>query len=442
MTADRAADDTVGTSQNVDVEVRIDLQGGEDNEVERVDRRAVVIVACVEAAIDLRVETVVFQGLRRLQVEGLDVEDLIDQPLFVHLDDLSCDAAEREVRVDVLLFHPFTEESHGRERRAAGTHLHRESVIEVAGVHDDIRRRLGDQEFLRVLGVPGRTAHDAARIADVLDRDDVIDLYRRDTERGVRIRNQIICDDDDLVRILRVDLGITEGTAHRAALLLTDVAVGIAEGIAGRCTEERHVDVEFASGDRRCTAAVRTENDREVHQAAGDLLCELPAHAAGLDVCDNTVLDMFDHRGMAARQRAGCDGQVFDAHSCDLIQHHVDDVIAVSEMVVERNGHAVLQAGLDDRFVDRFQDLARISHMTFLNRNAGLKRTVLRYLIDMSDFRNVHLIPPAPLPLHRWDLHPRAPADTGRAGRPDGRSSCRSGRRHRCRARSLHGSLP
>ena len=53
-------------------------------------------------------------------------------------------------------------------------------------------------------------------------------------------------------------------------------------------------------------------------------------------------------------------------HFCKLIEHHIDDMIAVAEMVVEADGHAVLQAGAAD-------GLLQGGHQLVLTGGAGLE---------------------------------------------------------------------
>ena len=66
---------------------------------------------------------------------------------------------------------------------------------------------------------------------------------------------------------------------------------------------------------------------------------------------------MLQHRQVHVEQRAGVDRQIADAHGADLLHDHVDDIVAVSQMVVKRDAHPVLQAGKADRLTQRGNDL-------------------------------------------------------------------------------------
>lgn len=112
MAADGAADDAVGAGEDVDVEVGVDLQGGEDHEVQLVHGGG-HHVAGVVAGADLVVEVVVFQALGGVQVEALHVQDAVDEALLVHGGDLAGDAAQGEAAVDVLVDHLLAQEPGG-----------------------------------------------------------------------------------------------------------------------------------------------------------------------------------------------------------------------------------------------------------------------------------------------------------------------------------------
>ena len=49
-----------------------------------------------------------------------------------------------------------------------------------------------------------------------------------------------------------------------------------------------------------------------------------------------------------------------EAHFCKLIEHHIDDMVAVAEMVVEADGHAVAQARQANGILQRGDDLVLV----------------------------------------------------------------------------------
>ena len=275
----------------------------------------------------------------------------------MHLDDLAGDAAKCETALDVLLDHLFPEIPRNGKGGAAGAHLHGEIVFEIAGSDYRVRRILGDEQLLRVLGEAGRAAHDAVGIAYVIDLYDVIHLAFGDAEGGVGEGNEVIGDYDALIGIERIELGIAQGAAAGAFLAVPVVAVGVAVGIAGGSAEERDVYMQLAGFDGRRPAAVGAEYDGEIHETVGDGVTQLAAEAAGLDMIHNAVLDVLDEGPMAVGKAACGKGEVLYAHLRDDVHHHVDDEIAVPEMMVEGDGHAVLEADALYRLLNGGEDL-------------------------------------------------------------------------------------
>ena len=371
-------------------------------------------MAGVVAGADLVVEVVVFQALGGVQVEALHVQDAVDEALLVHGGDLAGDAAQGEAAVDVLVDHLLAQEPGGGQGRAAGAHLHGEAVVQITGGLDDVGGGFGDQQLLGVLGIAGGPGHDALGVADVVGHDHIVHLELRDGPGGVGIGHQVVGDDDDVVGIGGVGAGIAQGAAGDAVLVVPAVAVGVAVGVAGGSAQEGHVNVQVAGADGAGPAAVGPEHHRAVDEAPGHLLGQLAPHAGGLDMGDDAVLDVADQGGVDRGQGAGRQGQVFIAHFRQLIHHGVDDVVAVAEVVVEADGHAVLQAGAAD-------GLLQGGHQLVLTGGAGLEgggvllpravvRPVVADLVDMRDlFKLDHVKFP---PLRRSCCRPR----TGPAG--------------------------
>ena len=99
------------------------------------------------------------------------------------------------------------------------------------------------------------------------------------------------------------------------------------------------------------------EYHRFIHEATGYLFREFSAHAGGRDLRDHAVLDMTDKRSMYVRETGCSQCQAFDAHFRDLVDYHVDDLVAAAEMMMERNRHSVLETALADRIL-KGDDLA------------------------------------------------------------------------------------
>ena len=88
-------------------------------------------------------------------------------------------------------------------------------------------------------------------------------------------------------------------------------------------------------------------------------MTQLAARAAALDRRDHALLEERDQFVVGVQERTGREGQIFDAHLGDGLDHHVHHPVAVSERVVEGDGHAVLEARGLDGLLDAFEHLAR-----------------------------------------------------------------------------------
>ena len=66
----------------------------------------------------------------------------------------------------------------------------------------------------------------------------------------------------------------------------------------------------------------------------------------------HTVLNMLQQRSVGVKHGAGIDIQISNAQLGNGVHHHVQHKVAVAQMVVEGNGHAVFQAGKLYRFPD------------------------------------------------------------------------------------------
>ena len=94
-----------------------------------------------------------------------------------------------------------------------------------------------------------------------------------------------------------------------------------------------------------------------------------PAHARrhiiALQVSDHAVFDVVHQRRMAVKQRAGVHIQIPDAGFGQRVQNHIQDEIAVAQMMMEGNPHARFDAGQGDDLLQRMYDLIHINARSF-----------------------------------------------------------------------------
>ena len=68
---------------------------------------------------------------------------------------------------------------------------------------------------------------------------------------------------------------------------------------------------------------------------------------------------------MAVKQRAGVHIQIPDAGFGQRVQNHIQDEIAVAQMMMEGDAHAGPDAGQSDDLLQRMYDLIHISARSF-----------------------------------------------------------------------------
>ena len=121
------------------------------------------------------------------------------------------------------------------------------------------------------------------------------------------------------------------------------MAGGVAQLVGRACTKERNVDIELSGGNCAAASAVGTEDDRLLHEAAGDGIGQNPTQTGGGNLGNNPGADMLNERRVNVGQGRCRQVQVLEPHLRQLIDNHIHNLVATAEMVVERYGHAVAQ---------------------------------------------------------------------------------------------------
>ena len=137
------------------------------------------------------------------------------------------------------------------------------------------------------------------------------------------------------------------------------------------------------------TAAVAADDGGGLQLAGGDDLAHLAADAAGLDAHDLALLDVLGDGVVRVAQGGGRDGDVVQAQFLDGgLHHHVDDVVAVAQVMVEGEGHAALGADLLEGVRDGVHDLALLGLLIA----AGAGRGLLQVLAVHVVFALIHFL--------------------------------------------------
>ena len=353
VAAAAAHDGAVGVRVDVDIERSVDLCRAEHGNIQRVDRRAPAAGAGVLLRRYFAVAGIFADGAYCLQIEALHIQQRPEQSLVQHIDQQASDTALRVAAVNPLLLHDFFQIHCRRQRRAACARLEGKAILEKTGAGNDPRGGLRDGDRDGIARHAGRAGDDSGGVTDGVHGDDIIHVNFRDRPAAERIRHKFIGDNNDLFRVLRV----REGVAQRTAGRFSDLARAVAHRVAAWRGDECNVDWGFAACNIARAAAVRPELHGLVHDAPRNGAAKSGGHIVGQQSADRSVFDMLQHRQVHVEQRAGVDRQIADAHGADLLHDHVDDIVAVSQMVVKRDAHPVLQAGKADRLTQRGNDL-------------------------------------------------------------------------------------
>ena len=190
-----------------------------------------------------------------------------------------------------------------------------------------------------------RADADFRRVAHALHLHDVVHLILHQAGGHIGEWHQRFGQQHHLTGKVRIHHGVAQRTAARFSVR----AVGVAKLIAARHAEKRHVDVQLAVLKQLHAPAVGVNLHRLVHQPMGDGIRQPAAHAGGVNPGDDATLDMLDQRVIAGHQRAGSQGQIFEAHPRQQRHDGVDHPVAFAKGMVEGDGHPVLQAAALNR---------------------------------------------------------------------------------------------
>ena len=84
------------------------------------------------------------------------------------------------------------------------------------------------------------------------------------------------------------------------------------------------------------------ELNGSLQNALGNGPANAGGHVVALDGGDDLVFDMLDDGHMGVKDGAGVHVQLVDAQSGDLLHDHIQHEVAVTQVMVEGNGHTVL----------------------------------------------------------------------------------------------------
>ena len=141
MASNGPPDHAVRAGEDVDIEIRVDFQGGKNHKIQLIHRRCSQVAGIVGGA-DLMMEVVLLQRFGRIQVKALHIQNPVNESLLIHGCNLPCNATQGEAAAHMPVQHLLPQEPGCGQRCAAGAHLHGEAVIEIPRSFNHICRRL------------------------------------------------------------------------------------------------------------------------------------------------------------------------------------------------------------------------------------------------------------------------------------------------------------
>ena len=282
-------------------------------------------------------------GFYRLQIEALNVHQRFEAALVEHIDHVSGYSSKAEAAVNTLRKHHVLQILGCCKRCAACARLEREAVLEQAGSLYHIDRSHCHGQADRITGYLCRTGDYPLGVS-----------YGIDDHNGVNIRFGYRPIDERIVyKLIGYHNGVfciacvRHGIAKRAAGGFSLLARAVSHHIACRCGYERYIDRGLAVRDIAWSSSVGAELYRILHAAGRNEPSELPGHIVRHQRGDDSVFNMPDKRPVRIEQRACVDRQIPYPKLRNRLHHHVQHIVAVPQMVVERNGHAVPKSGGD-----------------------------------------------------------------------------------------------
>ena len=297
------------------------------------------------------------QRFHSLQIEALHVHQALETARMEHIYQIAGNATQAKAALDALFQHHILQELGSGQRCTACAGLEGEAVLQKAGVFNNLDRMLCHHQTHRVTGDLGRTGDDALGVTDGIHIHHIIHIGFGNGEIHQRIGYQIVGDDNHLLGMHSICIGIAQAAASGLAVLAGAVTHGVRGGSGNEC----HINGGIPGADVAGTAAVGTELHRLFQNALGDGTTQGCRNIVGANTGDYTVCNMTLQRQVGVKQRAGIDGNLLNAQVCHLFHDHVQHKVTVAQMVVEGYGHAVLEACQLDGFPDRIYKLRHIT---------------------------------------------------------------------------------
>ena len=379
VSAGSPPEDAVGAGEDVDIESGVDLQGRQDHKVQLVHKSPLVGRVGVLAGAHLIVTGRAVDGVHRVQIKILNVDNLAHLSLFQQLHHGAADAADGPAHPDALPVHILLQKQVSRQRGPAHAGLEGEAVLEIGCGGNDLRHVFRHHQVPGILGDPGGGGGNLLRVADGIHHNHRVHVNGLHAGGHIGEVHQAVGDHDHVTGIP----GVCHGVAHAAAVAFAPYAPAVAHAVAGGGGKKGDINMDLSGLDGPGTAPVAADDGGCSQLPGGDHLAYPAADAAGLNARHLALLDVGGNGVVGAAQAGGGNGNIREPQLLHGGPHnHIYHIIPIPEVVVEGEGHAALRPAVPEGLRQGVHDLALLGPLI----PAGPGRC-------LPDILAVHVIP-------------------------------------------------
>ena len=295
-------------------------------------------------------------GLNGFEVETLYVVQFVQKSFGKHIHEISGNSARSETALYSLGYHEVLYVVCNSQTCAACARLHGKTLFYQSEFVQQLRRHAGNFKTDGIFGDFGRSGNDSFRVADCVNRENVVYVFSVQL-RILNFVHHIVGYENHFVGVHKVAYGVAQTSACAFAHGACSVAVFIHCGNAQNC----NVDVQITRFDCLRTSAVSVHYAQALQFAVTDRFGYGTVYVVRVNFGNVTVFHKFHQNCVAGENRAGGKRHIFKVTTLDFFRNHVQNVVAVTKMVMEGQSHSVVnvqfvkQVGNACKFAETFR---------------------------------------------------------------------------------------
>ena len=167
-------------------------------------------------------------------------------------------------------------------------------------------------------------------------------------------------------------------------------AIRVAEKIGGRGGDYGNVDVDFSILNCLVAAAMGAQHAHAAHLPLCAVVAQRPVHRA-FDVMDDAFFHQFDGAFLGRERCAREPYQVLDADPGGRFQRHQRHFVAVAQMMMVRDHHAVAKSALAQRRLQIGHALVAAIGVVFVRADRRRRLAPARLILSHTRERSLRL---------------------------------------------------